>query len=732
MSGVHFRHFPRTIINNGSFLKDSLKLPRQVAALAALPVTTTTRREKSTCVSLSTSFNSKLSLKSHLSKTLKRGVSATGLFGVPELATPEGFKILEERALEETDRLIAEATAPKHERKRNVVPIFDDISDTLCRVADLADFVRVSHPDARFSSAASNTCASICALVEKLNTNASIYKALEDALKSPYGDVHPMDEMERHVGELFLFDFQQSGIQLPVEQRQRFVEINEAIHMVGNQFSLNATAGRSVSRSILPAHLQNTFVVDGENLVVNGLHSESSLDWKREAAYRLFLSHEPEQDQLLDMLLNLRHELAVCVGFPSYGHRALNNTMIGTPANVNNFLETLAGELKPRSAKELNSLKAIKRKHNGLSPTQKLDIDAWDPPFYVSQARQQKYNIDPEAYSAYFSLGGCMEGLNTLFKSLYNVTLEAEETEPGEVWHPESVQKLAIRHGTEGTLGYIYCDFFERQNKLQQDCHFTICGGRELADGSYQMPVVVVVLNLPKPRWGGLALLTPSMVENLFHEFGHAMHSMFARTKYQHVTGTRCATDFAEVPSVLMEYFASDYRVLSTFARHHKTGETIPEAMVQNLCQSRHMYNALDTHSQVFYSLLDQKYHGPPSGVTTTEILRQCQEKYHCLSYVDGTAWQLRFGHLVNYGAKYYSYVLSRAVATKVWHRCFADDPFSAANGEKWRREVLSHGGSIPPLRLLQSLLGEEQAPIDTRDFVASLLREIDQYASYD
>lgn len=725
----------KLVANGAASIKEALKL--QVAAASSLPWPQQqrrdeTRRYKSTGTQLSTSFNSKLSIKTNLSKALKRGASATGLFGVPELASPEGFKILEERALADTNRLIAEATAPPGERRRNVVPIFDDISDTLCRVADLADFIRVSHPDAQFAAAAASTCANICALVEQLNTNKSIYDALELALTSTSGDVLPMDDMERHVGDLFLFDFRQSGIQLPVEQRERFVKVNEAVHVVGNQFSQNATAARSVSRSILPAHLQSSFVVEGENLVINGLHSDSPMDWKREAAYRLFLSPEKEQEQLLDMLLSLRHDLAVCAGFPSFAHRALRNTIIGTPDNAAAFLETLAEELRPRSAEALRSLKAYKRKHNGYTPSQDVDIDAWDPPFYVSQARQQKYNIDPEAYSAYFSLGGCMEGLNLLFKSLYDITLEAEETSPGEVWHPDSVQKLAIHHGVEGTLGYIYCDFFERQNKLQQDCHFTICGGRELADGSYQLPVVVVVLNLPKPRWGGLALLTPSMVENLFHEFGHAMHSMFARTKFQHVTGTRCATDFAEVPAVLMEYFASDYRVLSTFARHHKTGQTIPEKMVQNLCQSRHMYNALDTHSQVFYSLIDQKYHGPPSSISTTEMLKRCQEKYHCMSYVDGTAWQLRFGHLVNYGAKYYSYVLSRAVASKVWHRCFAEDPFSSTSGEKWRRRVLAHGGSVPPLELLQSLLGEDEAPIDRKDFVASLLREIDQYASYD
>lgn len=687
-------------------------------------------RKKSTGTSLAASFNARSSLKSQISKSLRKGAVSSGLFGIPELASPDGFQALENKAVKRTNELIAEATAPTGVRKRNIVQIFDDISDTLCRVADLADFVRVAHPDQNFSRAASQTCANICALVEKLNTNSDIYNTLEGALE--YGDVLPMDEMEKRVGDLFLFDFHQSGIQLPAADREMFVQANEAIHVIGNQFALNSSQGRAVSRTVLPSHLQNTFVLEGDNILVNSLFSESPSDWKREAAYRLYLTPEKEQEHLLELLLSLRHKLAQCAGFPTFGHRALRNTMAATPSNVMTFLESLARELKPRSEKEIAALKQLKKSHNSFPKNHKFNFDAWDPPFYVSLARQQRYSIDAEEYAAYFSLGGCMEGLSSLFKSLYNVTLEAEETEPGELWHPESVQKLCIQHGTEGTLGYIYCDFFERPNKLQQDCHFTVCGGRELEDGTYQLPVVVVVLNLPSPRWGGLALLTPSMVENLFHEFGHAMHSMFARTKFQHVTGTRCATDFAEVPSVLMEYFASDYRVLSTFARHHRTGEMIPKAMVQNLCRSRHMYNALDTHSQVFYSILDQKYHGLPSNLTTTEILKQCQEKYHFLGYVEGTAWQLRFGHLVNYGAKYYSYLLSRAVASKVWHGCFEADPFSSSNGEKWRREVLSHGGSKPPLTLLQALLGEDAAPLDTTNFVQSLLKEIDQFANYD
>lgn len=179
------------------------------------------------------------------------------------------------------------------------------------------------------------------------------------------------------------------------------------------------------------------------------------------------------------------------------------------------------------------------------------------------------------------------------------------------------------------------------------------------------------MLNLSPPRWSGPTLLTPAMVDNLFHEMGHAMHSMLARTEYQHVTGTRCSTDFAEVPSVLMEYFASDPRVLSTFAKHFQTQEPMPADMLKRLCMSKHLFASSETQLQVFYSALDQRYHGDPERNvgTTTDVLKSVQSEYYSLPYVNNTVSLTCFLSLMSiYNAKF-SLGLATTVLTlgRIW-----------------------------------------------------------------
>ncbi|XP_023714977.1 mitochondrial intermediate peptidase isoform X2 [Cryptotermes secundus] len=578
----------------------------------------------STWSPLATAFNTRPGRKLNLS-LIK---DDAGLFGVPELRSHDGFYAMRERTVWETEKLISEACGP--DRTRKMVEIFDELSDTLCKVADLAEFVRIAHPQAAHSQAAEDACVSISGIVE-------------------------------------------------------------------------------------------SFSVDGDQVLVTGLYADSPNAMVREAAYRIYLHPDKHQEYLLSEMLSSRHELAQLCGFPTFSHRALKASTAETPDTVNQFLDIMTQRLHKRAAVDFDVMKKLKAATNTGSTEE--DLAPWDTPYYTHKVKRDWLQVGSTEFSPYFSLGTCMEGLNILTNSLYNISLISDELAPGEVWAPD-VYKLAVFHEREGLLGHIYCDFYERPGKPNQDCHFTIRGGKELPDGSYQNPVVVLMLNLPTPCWSNPSLLTPSMVDNLFHEMGHAMHSMLARTRYQHVTGTRCSTDFAEVPSVLMEYFAADPRVVRTFAKHFQTQECMPEEMLVRLCASKHLFAASEMQVQVFYSALDQRYHGShPLEGSTTSVLAELQKQYYGIPYVPNTAWQLRFSHLVGYGAKYYAYLLSRAVAAWIWQTYFEADPLNSFSGERYRQECLAHGGGKPARELVADFLGREVTP---ENLANSLINEID------
>ncbi|CAH0562657.1 unnamed protein product [Brassicogethes aeneus] len=646
---------------------------------------------------LAESFNTRPNQKFNYNK------KQVGLFGVPQLTNFTGFYELRDDCIKHSEKLINEALS--HRRKRKMVQIFDELSDTLCKVADLAEFIRISHPRDEYCQAAEEASLAVSGVVEKLNTNLELYKALKKAVFK--GDIVKCTDTDNYVGELFMFDFEQCGIHLPEMERNRIVELNDIILNLGQQFVSGSSLPRVVKKTQLPNGLKNIFTSDGDDVYVSGLYTDSVNPVAREVAYRIFLHPDPDQEIILKHLLQARDELAKIAGFSTYSQRALRGSTLDEPQHVTTFLDNLTKDLWNEAIKDFQAMDAMKKKENpGAS-----QIQAWDVPYYTQKAKRDLFRVTDKEFSPYFSLGGCMEGLSMLFKNLFGIELVNTETAPGECWYPD-VYKLSVIHETEGLLGYIYCDFYERTGKPKQDCHFTIRGGRSLPDQTYQLPIVVLMLNLPVPRWSSPSLLTPNMVDNLFHEMGHAMHSMLARTEYQHVTGTRCSTDFAEVPSVLMEYFASDMRVLKKFARHFQTQEPMPDEMLQRLCASKHLYTASETQLQIFYAALDQVYHGEhPMKGSTTDVLAKTQQRYYSLPYVLNTTWQLRFSHLVGYGAKYYSYLVSRALAYWIWQTYFEKDPFDRSKGEIYRRECLAHGGGKNPKYLIADFLKFEPTP---------------------
>lgn len=314
------------------------------------------------------------------------------------------------------------------------------------------------------------------------------------------------------------------------------------------------------------------------------------------------------------------------------------------------------------------------------------------------------------------------------------MTFRAEDIRPGEGWDP-CVRKLAVIDESEGVVGWIYMDLFARDAKPGGAAHFTVRCSRRMADselaereveglpplavdgmhlrgrsGLYQLPVVVLMCDFSVPMDGVPSLLNWHEVETLFHEMGHAMHSMIGRTDYHNVSGTRCATDFVELPSILMEYFAASSPVLATYSRHYSTGLPLDFSNLQAQIQAQSPVPALETHSQILMAALDQAYHSSRGdSISTTSELVRLQKELGGIQAAPNTAWQTQFGHLFGYGASYYSYLFDRAIASQVWKKVFARDPLNREMGERYKREILRHGGSKDPWHMLAALFDEPE-----------------------
>lgn len=639
----------------------------------------------------------------------------TGLFGIDHLQGPEGFQSLRDNALERASVLVEEIVH-QPPKSQNVVTLFDELSNTLCKVADLAEFVRVVHPQPKFRARAEQTSVAISSLVEQLNTDRRLYSALKESSFK--------DDLDEYVAKLFMFDFEQSAIHLDDDKRKLVLQLNESILKLGSIFAANANQGRLSDSSQLPEKIRHFFGSSSGRTFITGLHADSENELIRETAYRIFLQPDETQNDILTNLLKCRHQLARLCGFESYSHRAVKGGIAGTPEVVGDFLGILNERVRGLAQRDYDQMLQLKLSER---PRGQQRLNAWDVPYYSANYKRSIYKESLIQCLPYFSVEACMDGLNMIFNELYSVRMQVDTCISGELWHDDVIKLSIIDQKSNELLGYIYCDLFERQMKQHQDCHHTIQGGCSLRDGSYQLPIVVLVLSLPDSNDNSPSLLSPSMVDNLFHEMGHAMHSMMARTKYQHITGTRCSTDLAEVPSILMEFFASDPRVVSKFARHHATGQALPDDLMKCWIKSKKVFAASETQLQVFYAALDQAYHNTNVDLhnqSTTDILAKIQSQYYSIPYVENTAWQQRFSHLIGYGAKYYSYLVSRAVATAIWTKLFAKDPLSRSAGLRYKNEVLAHGGGKAADKIAEDVLN---CRVDA-DFIAhSVIASLEQ-----
>jgi intermediate peptidase len=309
----------------------------------------------------------------------------------------------------------------------------------------------------------------------------------------------------------------------------------------------------------------------------------------------------------------------------------------------------------------------------------------------------------------------CVPALQQLVQRVFGLTLRpAPPADAAELWH-RSVQKLHLTDpATDAVLGTLYLDLHARPHKMPGAANFVLANGAQLEDGTWRAARVALVTSF------GEGLLSHGDLETLLHEAGHSLACLLSRTSFQTVSGVRCAADWVETPSTLLEHYAWDYNFVALFARHHSTGARLPPDLWRRLCAQRHAFAALELQEQVFLSALDLALHSA-SPRSATETAHALERQYTSFQPVSGTAQQTRFAHLSNYASTYYSYLFSRLSAAAIWQRHVVGQSLTRSVGRVLQDELFAHGGARDPKVILHRLLGNHVPD------VKSLLDEIKQ-----
>ncbi len=418
-------------------------------------------------------------------------------------------------------------------------------------------------------------------------------------------------------------------------------------------------------------------------------------------------------DLLKDVLIE-RKKMAALLGYDSYAQYRVEDRMAKTPEAVWDFENGLIEKVKEKAKKDYEELLEVKR--NYLNDNSVSVIEPWEASFYNNLLLKQKYDLDQNKLKEYFPLENVIDGLFQISQHLYGVKFEEIKDAP--VWQKDVRAFNVIQD--DKVISRFYLDLYPRANKFSHAASFPMISGKETING-YQMPVAALVCNFPKPTAAEPSLMPHGDVETFFHEFGHVLHAVLTQSKLSSFAGTSVARDFVEAPSQMFENWVWNYDALKLFAKHYKTGEVMPKELFDKMYAAKNVGSGLATLQQIFYGTLDFTYHdkyNPEGSESTTDVVKELQNKITLYPYLEGTHFQAAFGHLMGYSAAYYGYLWSKVYAQDMFSVFEKDGIMNAETGKRYRQDILSKGGSEKEIDMVKDFLG--RAPND-KAFLKSL-----------
>ncbi len=605
------------------------------------------------------------------------------------------FKAGIEEARKNVAAIVANPEAPTFE---NTVLAYENASPILDKVQGV--FFNLSESDSTPLMQAIEE--EVIPLVTELENDIFMNEAFFARVKAVFEASDALTREQQMVVKKLYQNFERNGVGLDEAGKKRFAEISTRLGTLSQKFGQNLLA-------------ENNAFKDATGLTVSEYYDFMSSCPDRDKREQVFKAYgarcnngnAQDNNAIVLEILKLRAEMAQLLGYPSFAAFQLSNKMAGDPATVDAFLQPIM-DAAMRKAKEE---RADMEKLAGHK------IEAWDWSYYAEKVRAQKYALDESQTKPYFQADSVLKGVFTAAERIYGICIEpAPEVE---VYNP-TVKAYKLLEPDGSLIGIFYRDYYVRPTKR---------GGawmnnfREEEAGV--RPIIVNVCNFPAPGDDPTdakpSLLTIDNVTTAFHEFGHALHGFLAQGNYKSVSGTNVARDFVEMFSQFNENFAFVPEILLSYANDYRTGEPIPQELVEKVRKSLKFNQGFTTGELCAASILDMKWHELSAeelaAFNGPEDIRAFEEKV-CkeMGLVDEIIPRYRttyFNHIFNsgYSAGYYSYLWSEVLAVDAWEKFLADGVFNKATAESFRKTFLEKGGAEEPMVLYKQFRGAAPDP---------------------